>query len=141
MVPALDCGISYELHPHDKKTLAERLAWVALSRDYMEEDEYENLEVDYAGRSDQSVSVKVKGLKGQLALSENEPEVEIRRNGTWEEVAVTDISENEVTFAVSGSADSESVSEVRYAWRNDPRGYIYDTETGLPLLPFVYPLG
>ena len=141
MVPALDCGISYELHPYDKKTLAERLARVALSRDYKKEEEYENLEVNDVSQSVRSVSVKIKGLKGQLALSENVPEVEIRRNGTWEEVTVTDISENEVTFAVSGSADSDPVSEVRYAWRNDPKGYIYDTETGLPLLPFVYKLG
>lgn len=45
MIPALDVGLSYELHPYDKKTLAKRLLQVSLDKQYGKECSYENPEI------------------------------------------------------------------------------------------------
>ncbi|WP_368646286.1 sialate O-acetylesterase [Alkalibacterium putridalgicola] len=140
MIPAYDCGISYELHPHDKKTLAHRLAHVALSRDYGVEEMYENLEIEAARRSADSITLQVKGLKGDLKLTETLPEIEVSVNGDWVEVHISEINENEVQIRSIDMTEMDEVTEIRYAWRNDPQGFVFDSETNLPLLPFTYPL-
>ncbi|SFC38608.1 sialate O-acetylesterase [Alkalibacterium subtropicum] len=137
MIPAYDCGISCELHPYDKKTLAHRLAQVALSRDYGIEERYENLELDYAGKSEGLIEWKVKGLKGQLDVTEKPPEIEVRVADAWMEASISSIDRDMIQCRLPDSIHVDNVSDIRYAWRNDPAGYLYDTKTQLPLLPFL----
>lgn len=140
MIPALDCGISYELHPYDKKTLAHRLARVSLSNEYGVGEPYENLEIDHAGKSNNTVNVTVKGLKGKLQITESMPEIEVETLGEWKEIENVTVENEEIQCTLPVSVDIDTVTEVRYAWRNDPHGYVYDSQTNLPLLPFTYPL-
>lgn len=138
MIPAYDCGISYELHPHDKKTLAHRLAAVALNRDYHITDPYMNLEVNGVRLSENGVEVSVRGIYGNLKMTEELPIVDIEMNGKWIQIETIQISDNHILIPITES--SKSVTGIRYAWRNDPKGVIYDEATRLPLLPFTYPL-
>ncbi|GEN50471.1 sialate O-acetylesterase [Alkalibacterium pelagium] len=138
MIPAYDCGISYELHPHDKKTLAHRLAAVALNRDYHITDPYMNLEVNGVRLSENGVEVSVRGINGNLKMTEELPEIDIELKGLWIEVETVQIRENRILIPLTESLDA--VTGVRYAWRNDPEGVIYDEATRLPLLPFTYPI-
>lgn len=137
MVPAYDCGISYELHPHDKKTLAHRLAAVALNRDYKSGEAFENLEVKSIEVAKDNVTLTVKGLKGDLRSSENMPEFEVLSGDEW--VLINDLTFNRSTISLvlPVHIGSDSLTAVRYAWRNDPKGYVYDDATHLPLLPFI----
>ncbi|WP_423189084.1 sialate O-acetylesterase [Alkalibacterium sp. f15] len=139
MIPALDCGLSYELHPHDKKTLAHRLARVALSRDYQLGEAYANLEIRDISKSKKAVTLKVKGLQGELALTEEMLEIELKLAGQWRKAEITSTNNDEIKCALFESVDLSNVTEVRYAWRNNPQGYVFDTKTNLPLLPFTYP--
>ena len=139
MIPAYDRGISNELHPFDKKTLAHRLAQVSLSRDYDRGEQYENLEIKDVLKSADIITVKVKGLKGQLTVTDSRPEIEVRSKGKWREAMIWSTDNNEIKCRLDDSEDLQAATEIRYAWRNDPKGVIYDSKTALPLLPFTYP--
>lgn len=140
MIPAYDSGISYELHPHDKKTLAHRLARVALTNEYGFGEPFVNLEIGQVIKTDATLSLTVKGLKGDLAVTEKEPEFEVKVSDEWTTVEISDMYGEELIIAVPDSVNVNEVTEIRYAWRNDPHGYVYDSQTKLPLLPFTYPL-
>lgn len=139
MVPAYDCGIPYELHPHDKKTLAHRLANVSLNRDYGSDMTYDNIEIANATKEDNIIKLAIKNVKGELSKSDKLPEFEVKVKGEWVEVADYSVMTESLELSVD-EFFSENITGVRYAWRNDPRGYIYDSVSELPLLPFAFPL-
>ncbi|MCC5895705.1 MAG: hypothetical protein JJU16_09615 [Alkalibacterium sp.] len=139
MIPAYDCGISYELHPHDKKTLAHRLAEVALNRTYQIGTPYENVEISSITNDGQAIRLTLKHVEGNLVLSDKIPEFDIKLKDQWIEWADFSVSEQTVELSIS-DLTSETITGVRYAWRNDPRGYVYDSKTNRPLLPFICPL-
>lgn len=139
MVPAYDCGISYELHPHDKKTLAHRLADVSLYSDYGTGQPYENIEISTISYEGNLIRLTIKNLTGNLTQSEHSPEIEIEISGAWVLQSEFSIKANAVEIVVEDSVKDE-ITGVRYAWRNDPKGYLYDSKSSLPLLPFTCPL-
>lgn len=140
MVPAYDCGISYELHPHDKKTLAHRLADVSLNRDYGSGQPYENVEIATISDEKNQLRLTIKNLKGNLTQSVLLPEIDLQINGVWVEQADFSVRDNAaIELSVEG-IQKKDLTGVRYAWRNDPKGYFYDSQSGLPLLPFTCPL-
>ncbi|OJF93908.1 sialate O-acetylesterase [Alkalibacterium sp. 20] len=140
MIPAYDCGLSNDLHPYNKKTPALRLAQVALNRDYGIGESYTNLEIRDISKSKKSVALKVKGLQGELALTEEMPEIEIKSGGKWLAIEIAQIDKAELHCFIPKTLEPDAITDVRYAWRNDPRGYVFDTKTTLPLLPFTFHL-
>lgn len=140
MVPAYDCGISFELHPHDKKTLAHRLASISLERDYAIGEPHANVELKSVTRNGDKLLIEVSGVKGNLLRTEENPEIDIELNDQW--VAATDyeIREEQIIVSLDYLNESDKLTGVRYAWRNDPKGSIFDSKTKFPLLPFTLPL-
>lgn len=139
MVPAYDCGISYELHPHDKKTLAQRLAKVSLNKNYGLGLPYENVELATISREQNHIRLTFKNLIGDLMQSDLLPEIELKIDGKWTEQPKFHLRDNAIELSVEKSV-KDTITGVRYAWRNDPRGYLYDAESGLPILPFTCPM-
>lgn len=141
MIPAYDCGESNELHPHDKKTLARRFASIALNKQYKYGPAYQNLEIDKAEVSKESIVLTLKGLTGELDVTEKSPELEFKTDGQWVQVEDFDCLNSQAIIRLDKqNFDNGQVTAVRYAWRNDPKGYFFDSKTRLPLLPFYYPL-
>lgn len=141
MVPAYDCGQSNELHPHDKKTLAQRLASISLHNEYEHGPNYENLEIERAELLSDRIVLTMRGLKGDLLVSENQPELEIKREGKWVLVSGFECNDNHLIIPINQeTAEKKGIVSIRYAWRNNPKGSFFDSVTKLPLLPFIYPL-
>lgn len=133
MVPAYDCGISYELHPHDKKTLGKRLSRISLYNEYSLGEPYQNIELDRIWKEEGMIKLHLKGVKGEMVSTDNKPELEILFKDEWIEMEDYIIINETIEINLK---ERDEISAVRYAWRNDPRGYIYDSQTQLPLLPF-----
>lgn len=141
MVPAYDCGQSNELHPHDKKTLAQRLAHVSLHNEYELGPAYENLEVEKVESHTDRMILSVRGLKGDLLVSEQQPELEIKQEEEWVLVSNFECHGNQLIIPLAQqTGDKHDIESIRYAWRNNPKGFFFDSLTKLPLLPFYYPI-
>ncbi|GAA0358828.1 sialate O-acetylesterase [Alkalibacterium iburiense] len=135
MVPAYDSGISYELHPHDKKTLGKRLSRISLYNEYRLGKPYQNVELDSIEiqKDSHTVNLYLNGVGGELASTDVKPEFEVKVQDEWVEVSDFQLNSQSISLYFE---EWEDMKAVRYAWRNDPRGYVYDSLTQLPLLPF-----
>jgi sialate O-acetylesterase len=141
MVPAYDCGQSNELHPHDKKTLAQRLAHISLHNEYEHGPPYENLEIEKVESLSDRIILTVRGLKGDLLVSEQQPELEIKQEEEWVFVSNFECHGNQLIIPLAQqTGDKHDIESIRYAWRNNPKGFFFDSLTKLPLLPFYYPI-
>lgn len=147
MISAIDIGISNELHPPDKKTLAERFARISLARVYNQSVIYENpeitevilnvLELD-TGKKNVCLSLCLKGVYGKLErINGKQPLIEIlAKNDEWVMVNADIHSPNTIEIPIDRVEECISIKAIRYAWRNDPKGLLIDSYTSLPVLPF-----
>lgn len=129
---AIDVGDAADIHPKDKKTVGDRLALVALARDY-------GKKVIYQGPTYRSM--KLQGTSIRLAFDHADGLV--ARGGAPGEFAVcgddhvwhwatATLQGNSV---IVGSPDVPKPVAVRYAWQANPVANLYNA-AGLPMVPF-----
>ncbi|SOE22910.1 sialate O-acetylesterase [Spirosomataceae bacterium TFI 002] len=131
----IDLGEGRDIHPRNKKTVADRLSRIALARDYQKD-------IIYAGPAYQSM--KIEGDKiiltfnnvgqGLYAFDQKEPiGFAISgedKNFKWADAKI--ISSNQIE--VSHASINNPVA-IRYAWADNPRCNMYNRD-GLPMTPF-----
>ncbi len=131
----IDLGEANDIHPHNKRDVAERLARIALARDYGFKIPYRSPEfasatfeggkalvkLDTFGSSLRTVDVAE--VKGCAVCGED-------RKWVWAEAKIVD----KTTLQVSAKSVEKPVA-VRYAWADNPVCNLYSAE-GLPVTPF-----
>ncbi len=134
MVVSIDAGDETDLHPQDKKTIGYRLSLCA--RKYIYHDKV-------SCKSSDILSVKKEEWKVTIFFDRS-----IRIKKTDEEhISGFEISdekgrfypaEAEVgsDFLIVYSKQVKDAWEVRYLWRNNPKGILLEDNTGLPVGPF-----
>ncbi len=132
----LDVGNYNFIHPADKFTPAERLAWMALTDTYgmtgfgSHSPQYESMEV-----KDGKVYINVKyAPNGLCPMWTSLSGFEIAGADRKFYPAFAEIEEKSCRLAVSSEVVKEPVA-VRYCYRNVPDVSVYNV-AGLPLLPF-----
>ncbi len=131
----IDLGESNDIHPKNKRDVAERLARIALARDYG---------VDIKWRSAEYKSVAIQGDKAVVTLDTFGSSLrtvdvsEVRgfavcgedRNWVWAEAKI--VGKDRVEVSAKGVAKPVAV---RYAWADNPVCNLFSVE-GLPVTPF-----
>lgn len=130
MAVTIDCGESNDLHPIDKKTVGERLAWCALELVYGEKVK------------DYSKCASAEYKNGAVSLSFSGPEIELKNDPPKYFEAV--YGDSIVKLGAKKTAPDtlmlpcdSAPDYIRYAYTNDPaEPDIFNTD-GLPALPFI----
>lgn len=130
MVVAIDVGEWNDIHPVDKKTLAERLALAARAVALGEDAQYQG---------PQLLSVQAQGNKLLLSFDQQL----VLKPGQSFAIAGSDGKYRWAQVQLQGKqlvlshADITAPVQVRYAWADNPDAVLYNTE-GLPASPFIY---
>lgn len=134
----IDAGEGRDIHPRDKHTVANRLARIALARDYgfdlpYKSPRYESMEVN-----DGRVLLNFKHADGRRfrAFGVNDP-IGFALAGEdrvfkWAEAKIVGPDHNQVEV---WSDEVPHPVAVRYGWANNPVFNLFDSE-GLPITPF-----
>ena len=130
---AIDVGDAADIHPKDKKTVGERLALLALARDYEKK-------VVYQGPTFRSL--KVKGVEARVEFDHTDGGL-LPRGGPLGEFAIAgeDRQWHWATARIEGdsviltSPDVPKPVAVRYAWQANPQATLTNG-AGLPAVPF-----
>ncbi|CAN5514882.1 sialate O-acetylesterase [soil metagenome] len=128
----IDVGDAVDIHPTDKKTVGERLALIALARDYGKNIRYQG--PTYKG-------LTIKGSEAWVQMDHAEGMLS-RGGGPGEfQVAGADHQWHWATAKIQGSwiivssPDVTAPVAVRYAWQANPNANVYNG-AGLPAVPF-----
>ena len=142
---AIDIGDSADIHPHNKQDVGHRLALLALHRTYGQKDVVDSgptlAKVDLAAGAANQIRVHFKDLAGGLKNT-NAASLgavlgfEVAGKDKVFRAAAARI-ENAASGTVLVTAPDGMTGPVyiRYAWRNDPRNTLANTEN-LPAAPF-----
>lgn len=136
MVSTIDVGHPRFIHPTDKQTVANRLAWLALARTYKHtgfgyaSPVYRSMEI-----ADNKIYINVDNAERGLCPMWTELKgFEIAGSDGVFHPAFAEIEEKTCRLAVSCN-DVPHPKAVRYAYKNTPEISVYNIY-GLPLLPF-----
>jgi sialate O-acetylesterase len=140
MAVTIDIGDERDVHPKNKQAAAERLARIALARDYGRPVAWAGPQVSGASLEGSAVRIAFAHAAGGLAA----PDGELR----WFELAGEDGNWVRAEARIEGDSVLASHPEVlrpgavRYGWVNYPEGggLLYDG-AGLPAHPFLRQLG
>jgi len=135
MAVAVDIGEARNIHPLNKKDVGDRLALIALAKDYGQKIEYSGPVYE---------AMKIAGDKIHLTFSHTGAGLVTKGGGPLKQFAIAGadhkfswaeavIEGNEV---VVSSKDVPSPVAVRYAWFSDPEGLNLYNRDGLPASPF-----
>lgn len=131
----IDLGEGRDIHPRNKQTVADRLARIALARDY-------NKNIIYEGPKYKSMEVKNDKIiltfdhvgQGLYSFDTKEPQgftiAGADKKFVWADAKI--ISSNQMEIS---SEDITAPVAVRYAWANNPVCNMYNRD-GLPMTPF-----
>lgn len=132
MTVSIDVGEANDLHPHNKKTLADRMAADALHMHYKKEEKVIKPQLK-----------DVVQVQDKLILSFN-AEIHQKNENTYSEVLTAD-SEWQVVPAVADHAtvtlslpNESDIIGVRYAYLNNPENPAFFSEDGYPVGPFLW---
>ena len=133
MVVTLDIATVQNIHPPFKKEVGERLALIALAKDYGKEVPYSGPVYKSFLRDGSSVKIQFDNIEsGLVAKDGNLSEFEIAgANGKYVK-AVARIVNNEVVVSAPGVPDPILV---RYCWRNGAQATLFN-RAGLPASQF-----
>jgi sialate O-acetylesterase len=135
MVVAIDLGEWNDIHPDNKKDVGERLALIALNKEYGEEIVYSGPQFEKAELNNGKIIIRFTHTGSGLTTSDGEPPAEFAIAGedkkfVW---AKTRIEGDRV---IVWSEEVEQPRYVRYAWSDNPvNPNLYNRE-GLPASPF-----
>lgn len=129
----IDVGDAADIHPKEKKTVGERLALIALARDYAKP-------VAYQGPTYRSLLIK--GAEARVAFDHTEGGL-VPRGGDLGEFALAGVDRKwhwasariEGDTVVLTSPDVPHPVAVRYAWQSNPVATLTNG-AGLPAVPF-----
>ncbi|CAN5668015.1 sialate O-acetylesterase [soil metagenome] len=129
---AIDVGDAADIHPIDKQTVGERLALIALARDY-------GKSIVYQGPTYRSMSVE----GSEATLKFDHAEGLMGRGGAPGEFSVAGVDRKwhwatariEGDTVIVSSSDVSKPVAVRYAWQSNPVANLYNG-AGLPTVPF-----
>lgn len=133
MAVTIDIGDRKDVHPHNKLDVGERLARIALARDYGKEIEYAGPRFVKAVVESDSIRVIFSHAAGLIGKDGPLKTFEIA--GADGKYVPADASIDGDTVIVRAATVSAPVS-VRYAWANYPEGANLYNSAGLPAAPF-----
>ncbi len=131
----IDVGEGRDIHPRNKQTVANRLARLALAKDYQ-------FDLQFAGPSYQRMKIEDNKIiltfnqvgKGLYAFDTQEPQgfaiAGDDQKFVWAEAKIIGLNEMEVWSDVV-----QNPVAVRYGWANNPVCNMYNRD-GLPMTPF-----
>jgi len=134
----IDVGEGRDIHPRDKHTVANRLARIALARDYGYDIQYQSPRYESMQLEDGRVIVSLKHVSDQGLYAFDTETIEgvavagEDRVFHWAEAKI--VGPNKDQLEVWSDAVPNPVA-VRYAWAINPVVNLYDRE-GLPVTPF-----
>jgi sialate O-acetylesterase len=131
----IDLGEGRDIHPRNKKTVADRLSRIALARDYQKDvifkgPTFESMEIN----ENKAILTFSNVGQGLYAFDQIEPKGFAIAGGdkTFKWAKAKIISSNQIEL----SHDSiDSPVAVRYAWADNPKCNMYNRD-GLPMTPF-----
>ncbi len=135
MVVAIDLGEWNDIHPDNKKDVGERLALIALNKEYGEEIVYSGPQFEKAELNNGKIIIRFTHTGSGLTTSDGEPPAEFAIAGedkkfVW---AKTRIEGDKI---IVWSDEVDQPRYVRYAWSDNPvNPNLYNRE-GLPASPF-----
>ncbi len=134
MAVTLDIGDPKDVHPHNKAPLGDRLARIALARDYGRKIEYSGPQLTESAVEGGTLRLKFSHLGGGLVAKAGALK-------TFEVAGADGIffaaeARIENSTIVVRSAEVAAPSAARYAWSNYPEGANLYNAAGLPAAPF-----
>ena len=132
---AIDIGEASDIHPGDKQTVGNRLARIALARDYGKSIAWQNPQFDRMEINGARVTLHFKYV-GQGLRSVDQREIKgfaiAGSDGHWVWAQAKLEGKDQI---IVWNDQVSNPTEVRYNWANNPDGNIYSQER-LPLTPF-----
>lgn len=133
LVTALDLGDVHDIHPRDKRTVAERLAAWALSTIHAQPTPWEGPQLDHVAIDGGVVKVRLRA--NGLVTRDGKPPRGFAiagrdRTFVWADARIEGTNE-----IVLSSAQVPTPLAVRYAWADHPEVNLVDRD-GLPAMPF-----
>ena len=133
MVVTIDVGDPNTIHPINKQSVGQRLAWLAMNKTYgMGEIEYSGPVYDRSEATGNSMRVIFKNAKGLTSGAGGMTGFEIAGADQKFVPAVAVIEKENVMVS---SPDVPKPVAVRYAWANSPAISLFNA-AGLPAAPF-----
>ncbi len=132
----IDVGEGRDIHPRDKQTVANRLARIALARDYgvkmaWQSPRYESMQIN-----GNSVTIHFKDVSsGGLYTFDVHQAIGFQIAGEDRKFVWADAKLDGKTKVKVSSPEVPNPVAVRYAWADNPVANLYD-RNGLPVTPF-----
>lgn len=130
----IDIGEAYDIHPKNKQDVGDRLARIALAKDYQKDVKYSG--PMYRGMTVEGGQIRLGfDFSAGLTSSDGGPLKRFEIAGDDQKFywADAEIDGNDVVVSAEEVA---SPVAVRYAWAENPEGRNLTNETGLPASPF-----
>ncbi len=134
MAVTLDIGDPKDVHPHNKAPLGDRLARIALARDYGRKIEYSGPQLAASAVEGGALRLKFSHLGGGLVAKDGALKTFEVAGADGQFVAAEATIENNTV--VVRSAEVAAPAAARYAWSNYPEGANLYNAAGLPAAPF-----
>ena len=131
-VNCMDNGEAYNIHPHEKRMLGERMAGCALAEVYGKDVLWQSPLYKKAYIKDDKVYIEFKNSYDGL-MGENVPinGFDFKIDGEWKSLVCTSDGDSVHTMD-----DCKNATEVRFCYRNYMKVYLYNS-LGIPALPFM----
>ncbi len=135
LVSAIDVGEDTELHPPEKMTLGRRLANFALKQVYGRPRQAEHHRLKAIEETDESYRLSFEpAISNETVVNGRMIDIELQTaDGKWV-AAQAAITGQQLTVE---KELGKSYKAIRYAWRNAPKGVLFDRISKLPVLPFT----
>jgi sialate O-acetylesterase len=131
---AIDVGEIDDIHPTDKQSVGERLAWSVRATLFGEKLEYRGPVFENAKLGEPVLRLRFKHAEG-LKTRDGGPLVGFAVRGNQEEAWVWAEATIENEDVVLSHPEKKSIEQIRYAWANNPIGNLVNS-AGLPADPF-----
>lgn len=132
MTVSIDIGEANDLHPHNKKTLANRMAADALHETYRQEEKITKPHLqDVVQKHDNVVLTFDTEIQQMNANTYMEV---LTADGDWQEVSV----KTDKTTVLLSLPNTTSIRGVRYAYLNNPENPALFSKDGYPVGPFLW---
>jgi len=130
---AIDIGDADNIHPKDKKEVGERLALIALAKNYGKTIPYSGPRLESVSRESGALIIHFTHIEGGLVAKGGKlEEFSVRsEDGKWHWAYARIFGD---TVIVSTS-EAQNPAAVRYAWQSNPKATLYNG-AGLPAIPF-----
>jgi sialate O-acetylesterase len=134
MIPALDIGQAWDLHPRNKQDVAKRFADFVLAREYRRGDWPGCPQFDRMERAGAALRLHFRDSAGGFRTTDGQPPVEFQLAGADQVFHPAEASLEHDTIVLRATAVAEPVA-ARYAWVSAPRINLVNA-AGVAVPPF-----